>query len=398
MKLNFPAVEALLIPNASGKSYFCTYAAEDGKTELFGSKSDWKKHEKNFHETGKEYQCPDLGCSQTFSRDYDYYQHCKRHGNLNALPASEMMRELPQKIAFGCGFNHCKVVYYSWNERCNHIADHMKKEGKTPSDWSYSNVIRNLFRQQKQNIREISKMMFDQFYQQKKIDRSRLSWLPSNTRGLRQNLESGIFYPNVEVFIQKAIELSSLSASKSPIQAITLPNQFIIPSQNSVQSADALSVSQIHNFPMADSTDFDGSTQFDPSQLASQLQLPFKNQPQLSSPHNMDFSISHSPNYEHDPESFYQTQSEFGHLNIDPMLTKDSFPQPSQIPAESNLDSQLYYQQNNSPEYSNQEQHMHPLERYYEPLPQPSTNPRRFIMNGLKKVNSNLSSRKPQHF
>ena len=37
----------------------------------------------------------------------------------------------------------------------------------------------------------------------------------------------------------------------------------------------------------------------------------------------------------------------------------------------------------NFPEYSNQEQHMHPLERYYEPLPQP-TNPERFIMNGLK--------------
>ena len=62
MKLDFPAVEALLIPNASRKLYFCTYAAEDGKTELFGSKSDWKKHEKNFHETGKEYGCPDPSC------------------------------------------------------------------------------------------------------------------------------------------------------------------------------------------------------------------------------------------------------------------------------------------------------------------------------------------------
>ena len=40
---------------------------------------------------------------------------------------------------------------------------------------------------------------------------------------------------------------------------------------------------------------------------------------------------------------------------------------------------------------------MHPLERYYEPLPQPPINPERFIMNGLK-MNSNLSSKKPQHF
>ena len=92
---------------------------------------------------------------------------------------------------------------------------------------------------------------------------------------------------------------------------------------------------------MADSTDFDGSTQFDPSRLASQLQLPFENQPQLSSPHNMDFSISHSPNYGHNPDSLYQTQSGFEYPDIDPMLTKDSFSQPSQIPAESNLHSQL---------------------------------------------------------
>ena len=40
---------------------------------------------------------------------------------------------------------------------------------------------------------------------------------------------------------------------------------------------------------------------------------------------------------------------------------------------------------------------MHPLERYYKPLPQPPTNPERFIMNGLK-MNGNLSSKKPQYF
>ena len=399
MELVFPAAEALLIPSASGKLYFCTYAAEKGETKLFGSKSDWKKHEKNFHETGKEYQCRDPGCSQIFSRDYDYHQHChKCHKNPNALPASEVMTKLPQKAAFGCGFRYCKMVYYSWDERCNHVADHMKKDGKTPSDWCSSNVIRNLLRQQ--NIREISKRILDQFCHQNKIDRSRLSWLLSNTKELRQDLECGIFYPNVEVFVQKAIELSSLGASKSPNQAIALPNRFTIPSQDLVQSADTSSIPQIQDYPMAGSMDFDGSTQFDPSRLASQLQLPFENQPQLPSPHNMDFPISHSPNYEHDPDSFYRTQSEFGYPDIDPMPTEDSFSQPSQTPAESNLDSQLY-QQNDFLEYSNQEQHMHPLEHYkdyYEPPPGPPTNPRRFIMNGLKKVKSNLSSRKPQHF
>ena len=156
---------------------------------------------------------------------------------------------------------------------------------------------------------------------------------------------------------------------------------------------------------MADSTDFDGSTQFDPLQQASQLQLPFENQPQLPSPHKMDFSISHSPDYEHDPESFYRTQSEFGYPNIGPMLTpdsfyqtqselgypnvdsmltEDSFSQPSQILAESNLDSQLHYQQSNFPEYLNQEQHVHPLDRYYGPLLQPPTNPGKFTTNGLR--------------
>ena len=107
---------------------------------------------------------------------------------------------------------------------------------------------------------------------------------------------------------------------------------------------------------MADSTDFDGSTQFDPSRLASQLQL--------LSPHNMGFPISHSSNYEHDPDSFCRTQSGFGYLNMSPMLTEGSFSQFSQTQAESNLDSQFQYQQNDFPVYSNQEQHIHPLPVY----------------------------------
>lgn len=354
MKLDFPATKAPPIPNASGKFFFCTHEAEEGKTKLFGAKSDWKKHEKNFHETGKEYQCPNLSCSQTFSRKRDYFQHCKRHENLNALPARKMMRELSQKTAFGCGFNHCKMVCYSWNERCNHVAGHMQKESKTPSDWCYSNVIRNLLRQQ--NIQEISKRVLDQFCQQKKIDRSRLSWSPSNTKELRQSLECSIFYPNSEVFVRKAMKLSSLGSLKSPNQAIALSNRFIIPSQDSVQSADTPSIPQIQNFPIADSTDFGGSTQFDPSRLASQLQL--------LSPHNMGFPISHSSNYEHDPDSFCRTQSGFGYLNMSPMLTEGSFSQFSQTQAESNLDSQFQYQQNDFPVYSNQEQHIHPLPVY----------------------------------
>lgn len=40
MKFDFPRVEALIVPNTSRKSYFYTYAAEKGKTELFRSKSN----------------------------------------------------------------------------------------------------------------------------------------------------------------------------------------------------------------------------------------------------------------------------------------------------------------------------------------------------------------------
>ncbi|XTI85884.1 hypothetical protein V2W45_1232108 [Cenococcum geophilum] len=265
-----------------------------------------------------------------------------------------MMRGLSQKNAFGCGFNHCKMVCYSWKERCDHVAGHMQKENKTPSDWCYSNVIRNLLRQR--NIQEISKRVLEQFCQQKKIDRSRLSWLPSNTKELRQSLECGIFYPNVEVFVQKAMKLSSLGALKSPNQAIALSNRLTTPSQDSVQSADIPNIPQIQDFPVADSTDFGGSTQFDHSPLASQLQL--------LSPHNMGFPISHSSNYEHNPGSFCRTQSGFGYLNMGPTLIEGSFCQPSQTQTESNLDSQFRYQQNDFPVYSNQEQYMHPLPMY----------------------------------
>jgi len=104
------------------------YEAEKWKTEYFGMKFGWKKHEKNFRETGEEYRCPDPSCFQAYSRKNNFSRHCKCYGNLNALPASKTIREL-------------------WNERYNHVADHIKKESKMPWDWRYDNAIRNLLRQ-----------------------------------------------------------------------------------------------------------------------------------------------------------------------------------------------------------------------------------------------------------
>jgi hypothetical protein len=48
---------------------------------------------------------------------------------------------------FGCGFDKCKEVSIGWDERCDHVAKHMKN-GATMDQWKYSNVIRNLIRQE----------------------------------------------------------------------------------------------------------------------------------------------------------------------------------------------------------------------------------------------------------
>ncbi|OCL11501.1 hypothetical protein AOQ84DRAFT_437652 [Glonium stellatum] len=364
MNHDFPAAEALLKPGGSEKPYFCTYCAETGKTTFFTAKSDWKKHQQNYHESNKEYRCRINDCSQIFNHHHKYKRHwVKQHESLAGFSVEEVVKQLPQKKVFGCGFTRCKQVSYEWDKYCNHVADHMKREGLKPSDWSYSNTFRNLLRQEL--IRKISKEELEEFCRLSKISRSSLCWSLSNTRELRENLGCSIFYPNPKEFVQNAIRASTL-----PNPAAALPNEFMISGYDSMPSADALGLPQTQDLAIDNSEDLDSYYQSNHSQLSPRLQMAFENQHHSLSPYIMGFPIPHSSNYGHGPGGYYHTQREMGPPLIHPMLVENPPSQHFQVQAESDMDSQdsqFQYSQYVPPEYSNQEQLIYPPEqgRYY---------------------------------
>ncbi|OCK92464.1 uncharacterized protein K441DRAFT_570707 [Cenococcum geophilum 1.58] len=225
---------------------FCTFCAEQNVNKTFGTKSDWKKHETRIHETGQEWPCPTPNCCLVFDRDADFSRHHQRsHPGRPLPPLSDVKVQLLPKGVFGCGFDNCKTLLSSWNDRCDHVAKHMK-DGMKRTQWRYTNVIRNLIRQD--SIRDDWKFLFVTFREQLKKDGSQLCWHPHNTRILRQKLECSDFRPNRDDFLMTTLKLGldlpPPSVPGSSEQAVALPDGFVTPSFDSVQNIDTLSPEQ----------------------------------------------------------------------------------------------------------------------------------------------------------
>ncbi|KAF1361207.1 hypothetical protein EJ07DRAFT_112182 [Lizonia empirigonia] len=126
----------------SGEPYmFCTYCAEQKSLKTFKAKSDWKKHEMRMHETGEDWACVVLGCSRIFDRQKDFIKHHQRYHSGRPLPSlTDIGITLLPRRVFGCGFDKCKEVSIGWDERCDHVAKHMKN-GATSQQWKYSNIL-----------------------------------------------------------------------------------------------------------------------------------------------------------------------------------------------------------------------------------------------------------------
>jgi hypothetical protein len=225
----------------AGDSFmFCTYCAELNCSKTFKAKSDWKKHEMRMHETGEDWPCPVNGCSRVHDRQKDFIKHHGRYHSGRPLPSVTDIgiRLLPRKV-FGCGFDKCKEVSIGWDERCDHVAKHMKN-GSTMDQWKYSNVIRNLVRQEA--LHDTWKELFANLDERLKESRSQITWSPDNTRTLRQKLQCCDLRPSREEVLITAISLRSdlpLDASQ-----IHFPPGFITPSRDSVPNVDQLSREQ----------------------------------------------------------------------------------------------------------------------------------------------------------
>ncbi|KAF2035076.1 hypothetical protein EK21DRAFT_54755 [Setomelanomma holmii] len=120
---------------------FCTYCAEQKSLKTFKAKSDWKKHEMRMHETGEDWPCIVIGCNRIFDRQKDFVKHHQRYHSGRPLPSlTDIGITLLPRRVFGCGFDKCKEVSIGWDERCDHVAKHMKN-GATFEQWKYSNIL-----------------------------------------------------------------------------------------------------------------------------------------------------------------------------------------------------------------------------------------------------------------
>jgi hypothetical protein len=225
----------------SGEPYmFCTYCAEQKSLKTFKAKSDWKKHEMRMHETGEDWPCIVIGCNRIFDRQKDFVKHHQRYHSGRPLPSLTDIgiTLLPRKV-FGCGFDKCKEVSIGWDERCDHVAKHMKN-GASFDQWKYSNVMRNLIRQEA--LHDTWKDLVACLDERLRETRSHITWCPDNTRILRQKLQCCDLRPSREEVLITAMSLRA-DIPLDPIHQ-QLPPGFITPSRDSVPHGDKLSREQ----------------------------------------------------------------------------------------------------------------------------------------------------------
>ncbi|KAI8934162.1 hypothetical protein NX059_008915 [Plenodomus lindquistii] len=127
------------------QKYFCTICEKS-----FVSKADWKRHEETYQERTEKFQCDN--CPAIYFLDKDFVaHHVKSHqcatcaDNVKCSLKRHVQAARQRRMArtgWGCGF--CTHFSGDWTERCNHIAYHIEKEGKTASNWYHSKVIYSL--------------------------------------------------------------------------------------------------------------------------------------------------------------------------------------------------------------------------------------------------------------
>ncbi|KAI4945654.1 hypothetical protein J4E91_007997 [Alternaria rosae] len=225
----------------SGEPFmFCTYCAEQKSQKTFKAKSDWKKHEMRMHETGEDWPCVVNGCNRIFDRQKDFIKHHQRYHAGRPLPSlTDIGITLLPRRVFGCGFDKCKEVSIGWDERCDHVAKHMKN-GATMDQWKYSNVIRNLIRQEA--LHDTWKELIGCLDERLRESRSQISWCPDNSRILRQKLQCCDLRPSREEVLITALSLRA-DIPLDPVHQ-QLPTGFVTPSRDSVPHVEKLSREQ----------------------------------------------------------------------------------------------------------------------------------------------------------
>jgi hypothetical protein len=119
--------------------YACTACKEP-----FATKYDWKRHEETYQERPEMFQCSLCDIIYFLDKDFLYHHQkghrCKTCDQFGHVLSARKQRTV--RTGWGCGF--CVHFSTDWKERCDHVARHFEKGGKTMKDWHQSTVIYSL--------------------------------------------------------------------------------------------------------------------------------------------------------------------------------------------------------------------------------------------------------------
>ncbi|RYP16615.1 hypothetical protein DL765_005006 [Monosporascus sp. GIB2] len=176
---------------SSDSKFWCTSCEK-----TFKRKFDWKRHLEEFHERSRKYPCPD--CNQSFWGPNTFNQHHKSaHGCQTCPHAENVVKHMPKRKAYGCGF--CAALHRAFEKHVDHVAIHFDS-GSTKADWLHSNVIYGLLHQDP--ILEMWKNMVANQDMLKGLQ-PQFSWIPETTgraQGYVENEHPGQLQDLLEFF------------------------------------------------------------------------------------------------------------------------------------------------------------------------------------------------------
>ncbi|RYP48285.1 hypothetical protein DL768_005795 [Monosporascus sp. mg162] len=176
---------------STDSKFWCTSCEK-----TFKRKFDWKRHLEEFHERSRKYPCPD--CNQSFWGPNTFNQHHKSaHGCQTCPHAENVVKHMPKRKAYGCGF--CAALHRAFEKHVDHVAIHFDS-GSTKADWLHSNVIYGLLHQDP--ILEMWKNMVANQDMLKGLQ-PQFSWIPETTgraQGYVENEHPGQLQDLLEFF------------------------------------------------------------------------------------------------------------------------------------------------------------------------------------------------------
>jgi hypothetical protein len=270
----------------SQTTYFCTTCERS-----FEHRKVWAEHEYENHERQYFWSCQETGCSQFFMASASFEKHHQEvHGCQSCNHAYSVKRSLPSKRSWGCGFDGCEGVFDSWEKRCDHVAAHFeeieKEEEALPSQWKYTNMIRNLLRQA--DVRDAYFVVMLQCHGEDQEFWPRMTWQAKNTTELKRRLEYRDFREGVKEIARGAVQLGHPPSSESikiVMEQAESPAEHDLPISPAMLPQDPNYLSHIDKFPQPGTNPFDLYGPVPPSPI---IQLDF-----LSNLNDPDPKVDH---------------------------------------------------------------------------------------------------------